>query len=297
MSCLAQRAAKIGDYRVLRNLGQGAMGVVYKGHCPVRNTPVAIKVVPERILSNPELRLRFAQECRLARKLDHPHIVRVLDFGLDKSRAYLVMEFVEGETLGDRLAHERRLPEAEAVRIIREVGHALHWAHGRRLVHRDVKPDNILLNYAGVAKLADLGLAKDLESTEELTKSMSMFGTVNFMPPEQFEDAKRADALSDQYSLAATLYMAVTGELPFRTRRQAAVAIVYQKKLKDDLPAPRELVPELSEHVDSAIRKALRADRRERFANVLEFLDALVRPAPAKPSRETVASPTAPVQV
>src|SRR5262249_21557363 len=131
---------------------------------------------------------------------------------------YMVMEFVDGPSLGDRIEREGRLPEAEAVRVITQVAQALHHAHRQQVIHRDVKPDNILLAADGRAKLTDLGLAKDCEAGPALTRASTGLGTPNFMAPEQFRDAKNADPRCDIYSLGATLYMAITGELPFRAR-------------------------------------------------------------------------------
>jgi serine/threonine protein kinase len=268
------------------------MGTVYKGQDPTTGRIVAIKLVGSEVAADPVLRMRFAQECQAARKLDHPHAVQVLDFGLDGTRPFLVMEYVDGESLGQRLERDGRLPEAEAVRLTVQVGRALHRAHQRRLIHRDVKPDNILVTRDGRAKLTDLGLVKNLEGDFNLTRTLSCLGTPNFMAPEQFEDAKRADERSDLYSLAATLYMAVTGELPFRARSVKAIGTVYKKKLVDDLTPPRQLVPELSERVEAAVLRALRADRSERQASVLEFIESLaeqIEPeaaAPAEPEPE-----------
>jgi eukaryotic-like serine/threonine-protein kinase len=277
--------AKIGGYPILAKIGAGGMGTVYKGKNPATGQFVAVKVLSGDGASSEVLRLRFAQECQVARRLDHPHIVRVLDFGLDGSRPYLVMEYVEGESLGGRLERGGRLPEAEAVRLIRQAGEALHWAHRRKLIHRDVKPDNILITADGRAKLTDLGLVKNLDGDFNLTRPQSALGTPNFMAPEQFEDARNADARSDLYSLAATLYMAVTGQLPFSGRSAKALATIYKKKLANDLTAPRQLVPELSARLEAEILRALDADRGKRHASVREFIERLpADPQPAAPA-------------
>src|SRR5580704_8747351 len=131
---------KIGDYCLLEKIGESGRGLVWTALDSLSGKTVAIKVIPESVVADEVLRMRFAQECQVARKLNHPHIVRVLDFGLDGSKPYLVMEHVAGESLGQRLEREGRVPEAEAVRLIVQIGQALHWAHERRLVHRDVKP-------------------------------------------------------------------------------------------------------------------------------------------------------------
>jgi hypothetical protein len=262
---------------------------VYKGQDPATGDVVAVKLLASELVNN-EWRMRFAQECQVTRALHHPHIVRVLDFGLDGSKAYLVMEYVDGVSLGQRLEETGPLPEDEAVTLIRQVGQALHWAHERKLVHRDIKPDNILVDAAGHAKLADLGLAKNLEANLSLTGTNCALGTPKFMAPEQFVDAKRADALSDLYSLAATLYVLVTGHLPFDTR--GGPVEIYKKKKANDLVAPRKLVPGLNERVNRAILRGLRAERGERPASVLEFLDLLVEvPATALPARASHTGP------
>jgi serine/threonine protein kinase len=289
----------IGNYQILEKIGKGGMGTVYKGQDRLSKKIVAIKVMTGEVASDSVRRMRFAQECQVTQKLNHPHIVRVLDFGLDGSKPYLVMEFVDGESLGQRIQRKGRLPEAEAVHLIRQVGQALHWAHQCRLIHRDVKPDNILLTVDGKAKLADLGLVKNLESEYALTQTMSTLGTPNFMAPEQFEDAKRADAQSDLYSLAATLYMMVTGELPFRTRSTRALTTIYKKKLNNEISSPRQLVPDLSERIDRAILQALQADRTKRQPCVLDFVESLadptlsrLNPVPEPASKESPKTPS-----
>jgi eukaryotic-like serine/threonine-protein kinase len=289
--------ARVGGYPIVELINAGGMGTVYKGLDPVTEKTVAVKVIPEEVTADPVLRMRFAQECQVARSLKHPHCVQVLDFGLDGSTPFMVMEYVDGESVGQRLQREGRLPEAEAVRLITQAGQALHHAHRSRLVHRDVKPDNILLTADGEAKLADLGLAKSLESDYQLTRTQTALGTPNFMAPEQFEDAKRADARSDLYSLAATLYMMVTGELPFRSRSVRAVAAIYKKKLANEIVPPRQLVPELSASLEKEILRALDADRDRRHGSVQEFLDGLAPeppplPGPGQPAADTPA-PTA----
>src|SRR5262249_47500521 len=153
----------------------------------------AVKVMPPHMAQNAVLVKRFEQEFRAARQLDHPNIVRALDFGEHASMPYLVMEFVEGESLGQRLERDGPLPENDAIRVIAQVAQGLHRAHKQNLVHRDVKPDNILITTDGVAKLADLGLVKETETDLNLTRTGRGLGTPHFMAPEQFRNAKNAD--------------------------------------------------------------------------------------------------------
>ncbi|MCI0456530.1 MAG: protein kinase, partial [Gemmataceae bacterium] len=164
-----------------------------------------------------------------------------------------------------------RLAEPEAVDIIVQAARGLHEAHRHGLVHRDIKPDNILLAADGTAKLTDLGLIKDLEADFNLTRTRKGLGTPNFAAPEQFTDARHAGIRCDVYSLGCTLYMAVTGELPFHAKNMTGT---LKKKLNNEL-APRQLVPELSERVEWAIRRAAHADPDRRYASCLEFIQAL----------------------
>jgi serine/threonine protein kinase len=201
------------------------------------------------------------------------------------------MEFVEGEDLWGRITTRGRLSEADAVAIIAQVAQGLHHAHERGVVHRDVKPDNILLLPDGRAKLADFGLVKDLESDLNLTETATVLGTPNFMAPEQFENSKKVDRRADVYALAATLYMAVTGELPFNARGYLST---MRKKLSGELTAPRQLAPELSEHLEAVILRAMALDPVKRPATCQVFAEELAAqpeapPAPARPSRPTLA--------
>jgi serine/threonine protein kinase len=275
MSRAASQASTIGNYQILRVLGQGSTATVYLGVHPTTGQNVAIKVIPGKIVNDPVLSMRFAKECQVARQLDHPHVVHVLDYGLDGYKPFLVMEFVGGGSLGQRLEREGRLAEAEAVEIINQAGQALQWAHERRLVHRDVKPDNILLGADGKVKLSDLGLVKSLDDNAHLTQALDYLGTPNFMSPEQFKDARKADARSDLYSLAATLYMTVTGEIPFRGRNGRDLAGIFKRKLDRDIAPPRQLIPELSQRVNDAILQALEVDGKKRQTSVREFLESL----------------------
>jgi serine/threonine protein kinase len=262
----------MGCYEVLEAVGKGAMGAVYRALNPHTGQHVAIKVMETEAASHPILVKRFEQEFIAAGRLCHPHIVRALDFGLHEGRPYLVMEFVEGRNLTQHIAKQGRIPWEEAVRIILQVADALRCAHRNHLIHRDVKSDNVLLTTDGQAKLTDLGLSKDLEGLGGLTRTRTCLGTIGFVAPEQYEDAKRADVRSDIYGLAATLYHALTGAVPFQGRRNLQV---LRKKLQTDfLPAGR-LVPGLPLRIDEVIRKALDASPANRQGSCQEFIDSL----------------------
>jgi serine/threonine protein kinase len=224
-----------------------------------------------KLSDNPTVHQRFAQEFRAATQLEHPNIVRALDMGIDGNISYLVYELVEGANLGDRIEAKGRLSEGEAVRIITQIAQALHYAHLRQVIHRDVKPDNILVLPDGRAKLTDFGLAKDYNNDQDLTRQASGLGTPNYMAPEQFADAKSVGPRSDVYSLAATLYATVTGLLPFAAKTPFATLV----KKEREIPSARAAVSGISERLDSAIRKALRPEPKERPRSCLEFFKLL----------------------
>jgi eukaryotic-like serine/threonine-protein kinase len=275
----------IGQYDLLEKVAEGGMGTVYKGRHRLGGEVVAVKVVPPHIASNPIYLKRFEQEYNAARALDHPNVVRALDFGREDDSPYLVMEFVEGESLGQRLDREHRLSEAEAIRIITEVAQGLDRAHALGLVHRDVKPDNVLLTNDGKVKLTDLGLVKEIDADLNLTRTGRGLGTPHFMAPEQFRNAKNADARCDIYSLAATLYMTVTGELPFQS---AGPLDAWMKKVKNDIAPPIQLVPTLSTRIDWAIRRGMSPDPAQRPRSCREFVEDLTGKGerPVTPSDE-----------
>lgn len=261
------------DYEVLAAIGEGGMSRVYKGRQRATGRLVAIKVIATEVAENFTAVERFEQEFRVGRKLSHPNIVQVLDFAREPPNPYLVMEYVEGQSLGRRVRQQGPLPEAEAVLLITQVAQALDYAHKRRVIHRDVKPDNILLTADGRAKLTDFGLVKDCIDDRHLTESMTVLGTAHFMAPEQYLDAKRVTARCDVYSLGATLYMAVTGKKPFESCR--SLSAVMQQVARGSFTPPRELLPTLSETVDETIRQAMNPDPARRPASCLEFVKSL----------------------
>jgi serine/threonine protein kinase len=182
------------------------------------------------------------------------------------------MEFVEGESLGQKIERDGRLSEAEAIRVIAQVAQGLHRAHKQGMIHRDVKPDNVMVTPDGQAKLADLGLVKEVEADLNLTRTGRGLGTPHFMAPEQFRNAKNADVRCDIYALGATLYMMVTGDLPFKSNGPLDA---WMKKIHNELTPPREANPDLSERIDWAIRRAMSADPEKRPGTCREFVEDL----------------------
>ena len=261
-----------GSYDLVEKVAEGGMGAIYKGRHRESGQIVAIKIMPKHMANNKVLLRRFEQEFRAASQLDHPNIVRGHDFGYVQDMPYLVMEFVDGESLGAKIERDGKMPTAEAIKLIVQVAQGLHRAHKQGLVHRDVKPDNILVTRDGVAKLADLGLVKTADADLNLTKTGRGLGTPHFMAPEQFRDAKNADERCDIYSLGATLYMMVTGELPFRSNGPLDA---WMKKINNDLVPPRSIAPEVPERCEWAILRAMHPDKECRPSSCREFVEDL----------------------
>jgi eukaryotic-like serine/threonine-protein kinase len=288
----SQPLQTIGNYDLLEKVAEGGMGSIYKGRHRETGQIVALKVMPSHMAGNAVLLKRFEQEFRAASLLDHPNIVRALDYGEAGSSPYLVMEFVDGESLGQKLERDGKMPETEAIKVIAQVAQGLHRAHKQGMIHRDVKPDNILVTPDGTAKLADLGLVKEVEADLNLTRTGRGLGTPHFMAPEQFRNAKNADARCDIYSLGATLYMMVTGDLPFKSNGPLDA---WMKKIHNEITAPGKVNPELSERVDWAIRRAMSADPEKRPASCREFVEDLtghstrkITPADSGPNQNDV---------
>ncbi len=276
----AKAPAKIGSYDVLAKIGTGASGVVYKGIHRITGQVVAIKVVNEEVTEDEVLLKRFEREFSTIHLLNHPNMVHGYEFARNAEPPYLVMEFVDGESVADIIERRGALPEEEAISLIVQVADALQDAHDHGIIHRDVKPDNILVTVDGQAKLSDLGLAKDISCEVSLTNVGRGLGTPHFMAPEQVGDAKHVDARCDVYGLGATLYMMVTGVMPFQTRKP--LLTMFKHKAWNQYTPPRELVPGLGERVHTVIRQAMRAEVEERYASCLEFMAALTGRAPVR---------------
>jgi serine/threonine protein kinase len=262
----------LGRYEVLERFAEGGMAEIYKGRRSEGGPIVCIKVLRAEMAADADLLQRFEREFTTAHRLRHPHIVQALDFGFEDGVYYLVMEFVEGVDLWHLTQQKGSLVEADAVRLITQVGNALQFAHEHGLIHRDVKPDNILVTATHQAKLTDLGLVKDLESGADLTRPSDWMGTPNFMAVEQFHSAKNVDARADVYSLGATLYFALTGKVPFEGKN---LGTILKKKMANDLVPARRLVPTISEAVERAIHRATSADPAVRPRSCEEFVASL----------------------
>ncbi|RPI61895.1 MAG: serine/threonine protein kinase, partial [Planctomycetaceae bacterium] len=210
------RGQQIPGYKILGKLGSGAMATVFKARQISLDRMVAIKVLPRKLSENPEYVERFYKEGKAAAKLNHANIVQAFDVGEAGGYHYFVMEYVEGHTLHDELAAGKVFEESEALRVIIQIARALEHAHRQGLIHRDVKPKNIMMTPEGVAKLADMGLARGVADAEAAqAEAGRAFGTPYYISPEQIRGEVHIDFRADIYSLGATLYNLVTGRVPF----------------------------------------------------------------------------------
>jgi serine/threonine-protein kinase len=284
----------VGDrYTIDRELGRGGMATVYLGRDRKHDRPVAIKILRSEIVVG-QAAERFLLEIQILARLQHPHILPLLDSGTTtdaSSRPFYVMPYVEGETLRQRIAREGPLPIPEALRLVREIGEALHYAHGQGLVHRDVKPENVLLSQ-GHALVADFGIARaaGVAAGGRLTRTGLGLGTPHYMSPEQAGGEREVDARADQYSLACLLYELLAGQPPFTG--PDAIAVLSRQVL-DPVPPITTLRPSVPAPLRHAIERALSKVAADRFASVPEFLAALEAPegasaTPAAPAKKAI---------
>ena len=258
----------VGCYTVLEQIGRGGMSTVYKALNRNDGQTVAIKVLTPQLAMEENFRARFRREARVLRKFKHPNIVPVLDYGEANGLVYLVMPLMQVGTLRDRML-SGELTVQEAASIVGQVASALQYAHDARVIHRDVKPSNILIDENGNAWLSDFGFAHVSDSSLSLTGS-ALIGTPAYISPEQINGSKITH-LSDQYSLGVLLYHLSTGRLPYDADTPIAIAI---KHATEPLPRPRSVNPNLPDAVEAILIKALAKDPAQRFNSVAEFNDA-----------------------
>jgi serine/threonine-protein kinase len=248
------------------------MARVFKARHQQTGEIVALKVATEIALLDQTLRKRFHREFAVARALCHPHLVRALDCGEVDDALYQALEFIEGQNLGQRI-RDKGLAVDEAVAVFTQVAGALQYVHEQGVLHRDIKPSNIMLHESGLAKLADFGLLKNLASQSSvLTRSNQSMGTIAYGAPEQFEDAKRADARCDLYSLAATFYTAVAGQFPFGSGGNIKI---LRRKLQNQFVPLRQMAPAIVAPLDQLITRCLHPSPQCRPQSCAEFIAAL----------------------
>ncbi|HZY91012.1 MAG TPA: serine/threonine-protein kinase [Gemmataceae bacterium] len=266
----------LGEYRILRRLGEGGMGAVYLGYHEGQSHQVAIKVLNDQLASNQGYVDRFYREAKSGALLNHPNIVRTLNVGQDRAtlKHYLVLEFVDGPSAHALLDRFGPLPVGDVVHVGLDVARALEHAHSRNVVHRDIKPDNILITRSGVSKLVDLGLARRTDEASHLTAARQGFGTTHYMPYEQATNAKHADGRSDIYALGATLYHLVTGHVPFPGENH--LEVVEKKDFGEFAPASA-LNPAVPPALDAILGRMLARQPRDRYQTASELIIDLER--------------------
>jgi len=256
----------IGRYQILSEIGRGGMAVVYLGQDPSFHRQVAIKVLPTQFLENILLRARFEREARTIATLEHPAIVPVHDFGEQDGQLYLVMRFMPGGSLAQRLS-QGALPPAEAIDIITQLAPALDAVHARGIVHRDLKPGNILFDAFGNPALSDFGIAQLTEATVDLTGD-AIIGTPAYMSPEQVSSNVQIDGRSDVYALGVILFEMLTGQQPYRAGTPLSVAM---KHLTDPVPRLQTLHPQFPPELDAVLAKAMAKEREHRYTRVADL--------------------------
>jgi len=265
-----QSNQKIPGYRILGKLGAGAMATVFKARQLSLDRTVAIKILPKKFTHNPQFIERFYAEGRAAAQLNHPNIVQAFDVGKAGEYHYFVMEYVEGRTVYDDIVKHKRYSENEAIELISQIAEALLHAHEKGLIHRDVKPKNIMINKEGVAKLADMGLARAITDKEAAeAEAGKAFGTPYYISPEQIRGEVNIGPEADIYSLGATLYHMVTGNVPFEGKNPSAV---MHKHLKAELIPPDHVNPKLSAGISQIIEMMMAKKPSKRYASCKDLL-------------------------
>jgi serine/threonine-protein kinase len=257
-------------YRLEEKIGSGGMSSVYRAFDPTLERWVAIKLMHRDISHDPDQLERFRREARAVAQLNHPHVVTVIDAGEDDGAPYIVFEYVEGETLKGRIRRLGRLPVSEAVAYAIEIGRALEAAHASKLVHRDVKPQNVLIDPDGRAKVTDFGIARSLEA-QGLTATGRVLGTTDYVSPEQAL-GHEVTGQSDIYSLGIVLYEMLTGETPFKADTQVAVAM---KHVREPLPDVQRRRPEISASLAAVVERATSKETQNRYQDVSEMVHDL----------------------
>ncbi len=265
-----EKGENVGPYRIIEQLGQGGMATVYKAYHPALDRYVAIKALHPAIMEDPNFLARFEREAKVVAKLEHPNIVPIYDFSEHGGQPYLVMKFIEGETLKARLLRGA-LAKDEALRVVDAVGSALTYAHDRGYLHRDIKPSNVLLSPDGSIYLADFGLARIAEAGASTLSGDMLMGTPHYISPEQAQGNIELDEGTDVYSFGVVLYELVVGRVPFTS--DTPFSIIHDH-IYTPLPLPRVMNPAVPEPVERVLLKALAKERGDRFASVKDMIQA-----------------------
>ncbi len=262
-----------GRYELIEKIGDGGMAVVYKAKDRLLNRFVAIKILKPEFIRDPKFIDSFRRESQAAAGLSHPNIVSVFDVGKEGNIYYIVMELLEGDTLSDMIKREGRLNEKHAIDITKKIALALSAAHKKNIIHRDVKPHNILITEDGTVKIADFGIAKAVNSGTIVNNTSTVMGSVHYLSPEQARGGY-VDARSDIYSLGIVLYEMLTGAVPFDGENAVSVAMMH---MNEEVQPPSNLNPEVSPALDAVVLKATAKHQPDRYKSADEMYQALVQ--------------------
>lgn len=266
---------RVGRYELVSELARGGMATVYLAHDPRFNRQVAIKILPRAFTHDAQFMGRFHQEAEAVASLEHQYVVPVYDFGEEDGQPYLVMRYMAGGSLSQRI-RRGPMPVREALRVLRPIAEALDYAHTRGIVHRDVKPANILFDSSGGAYLSDFGIAKLSEATSSFTGNASI-GTPAYMSPEQIRGGAPIDGRSDIYSLAITLYEMLAGEVPYKGETTTQQMM---KHILEPVPRITQASPNIAPGIELVLMKALAKSPGDRFTTAAAFVEALANPEP-----------------
>lgn len=263
---------KFDNYRILEQLGRGGMGMVFKAHNIKLDKMVALKMIAPGLALNENFLRRFHTEARALAKLENPNIVRINDLREDRDQWFIVMEYVEGETLADKIKREGAIPWGEALAIFKQMMSAIDHAHSAGIIHRDIKPSNVILTPEGLVKITDFGLARDQASLGH-TQTLASGGTLFYMSPEQVKGLTYTDYRSDIYALGFSLYEMITGKIPFFNNQTDFD--IRESIIKSKFPPPTQYVPDLPPKLSLIIQKAIDKDPDQRFQSVRDMINAI----------------------
>ena len=272
----------IGSYEILNELGRGGMGKVYRARHPQTGQEVAIKVMPPSLAQEAALRRRFEQEAQLIAGLQHPAVVPVYDYGEDGDQLYLVMGFMAGGSLEERMVKHGPIPLKTAAPILYRLAQALDYVHQKGIIHRDVKPANVLFDERGRPYLSDFGIARLTGTATRLTATNMTIGTASYMSPEQIKADKQIDHRTDIYSLGIILYEMLTGALPYSAETPAQTMMMH---ILHPVPSLLAIRPDLPFGCEEVLQGALAKERFDRYSTVMEFAQEVRRLAEGKGAR------------
>lgn len=260
----------LNRYELLEKIGEGGMGIVYKAKCTLLNRFVAVKILKSELSNHEDFISRFKREANSIASLSHPNIVNIHDVGIENNINFIVMEYVNGKTLKQIIKETVRLSTLNTLAISTQIAKALEYAHKNNIVHRDIKPDNILITEDNIVKLTDFGIAKVTDSVT-ITNSNNIIGSVHYFSPEQAK-GKFVDCRADIYALGIVMYEMITGQVPFNSDNSISVVMMH---IQEPVIPPKEVIVDIPENINKVILKALEKEPINRFQTANEIIEVL----------------------